>query len=58
MQTFRYTENDTTCGGLFFHQEYIHVEALQDERMQWEDLSRAAQLNVACNAGAKVMLRS
>ncbi len=26
--------------------------------MQWEDLSRAAQLNAACNAGAKAMLHS
>jgi hypothetical protein len=34
------------------------VEAHQDERMQWEDLSRAVQLNAACNVGAKAMLRS
>jgi hypothetical protein len=34
------------------------VEAHQDERMQLEDLSRAAQLNVACNAGTKAMLYS
>jgi hypothetical protein len=46
------------CGGLSFHWEYIHVEAHQDERMQWEELSRAAQLNAACDAGAKAMLRS
>jgi hypothetical protein len=46
------------CGGLSFHWEYIHVEAHQDEHMQWEDLSRAAQLNAACNAGAKAMLHS
>jgi hypothetical protein len=26
--------------------------------MQWEDLSRVAQLNAACNAGAKAMLYS
>jgi hypothetical protein len=47
-----------TCGGLSFHQEYIHVEAHQDQSMQWEDLSRTAQLNVAGNAGAKAMIRS
>jgi hypothetical protein len=46
------------CGGLSFHREYIHVEAHQDECMQWEDLSRAAQLNAACDVGAKAMLRS
>ncbi len=46
------------CGGLSFHQEYIHVEAHQDERMQWEDLLRAAQLNAACDTGTKAMLRS
>jgi hypothetical protein len=46
------------CGGLSFHLEYIHVEAHQDERMWWKDLSRAAQLNVAWNAGAKAMLCS
>jgi hypothetical protein len=47
-----------TCSGLSFHWECIHVEAHQDECMQWEDLSRAAQLNAACNAGAKAMLCS
>jgi hypothetical protein len=31
------------------------VEAHQDEHMQWEELSRAAQLSAACNAGAKAM---
>jgi hypothetical protein len=46
------------CGGLSFHREYIHVEAHQDECMGWEDLSMAAQLNAACNVGAKAMLRS
>jgi hypothetical protein len=46
------------CHGLSFHQKHIHVEAHQDNRMQWGDLSRDAQLNVACNAGAKAMLRS
>jgi hypothetical protein len=47
-----------TCSGLSFHWEYIHVEAHQDECMQLEELSTAAQLNAACNAGAKAMLRS
>jgi hypothetical protein len=47
-----------TCGGLSFHPEYIHVEAHQDDLKQWEDLSREAQLNAACDAGAKAMLRS
>ncbi len=46
------------CGGLSFHREYIHVKAHQDNLTRWEDLSQEAQLNVACNAGAKAMLRS
>jgi hypothetical protein len=47
-----------TCGGLSFHWEYIHVEAHQDDLKRWEDLLREAQLNAACDAGAKAMLRS
>jgi hypothetical protein len=47
-----------TCGGLTFHPEYIHVEAHQDDLKRWEDLLREAQLNAACDAGAKAMLRS
>jgi hypothetical protein len=46
------------CGGLSFHREHIHVKAHQDDCMRWEELSREAQLNVVCNAGAKAMLRS
>jgi hypothetical protein len=45
-----------TCGGLSFHREYIHVEAHQDDLKRWEDLLREAQLNAACDAGAKAML--
>jgi hypothetical protein len=46
-----------TCGGLSFHREYIHVEAHQDDLKRWEDLLREAQLNAACDAAAKAMLR-
>jgi hypothetical protein len=46
------------CGGLSFHWEYIHVNAHQDNLKRWEDLSREAQLNAACDAGAKAMLHS
>jgi hypothetical protein len=46
------------CGDLSFHWEYIHVESHQDDRMWWEELSREAQLNAACDAGAKAMLHS
>jgi hypothetical protein len=46
------------CGGLSFYQDYIHVEAHQDDCTQWVDLTRAAQLNAACDAGAKAMLHS
>jgi hypothetical protein len=45
------------CGGLLFHQEYIHVNAHQDDLKRWEDLLQEAQLNAACDAGAKAMLR-
>jgi hypothetical protein len=34
------------------------VAAHQDDHIQWEDMSRAAQLNSACDAGAKAILRS
>jgi hypothetical protein len=43
-------------GGLSFHREYIHVKAHQNNCMLWEELSREAQLNAACNAGAKAKL--
>ena len=46
------------CGDLSFHREYIHVNAHQDNLKRWEDLSREAQLNAACDAGAKAMLHS
>ena len=45
------------CGGLLFHREYIHVDAHQDDLKRWEDLLREAQLNAACDAGVKAMLR-
>ncbi len=45
------------CGGLLFYREYIHVDAHQDDLKRWEDLSWEAQLNAACDAGAKAMLR-
>jgi hypothetical protein len=34
------------------------VAAHQDDHTCWEDLSRAAQLNLACDAGAKAILLS
>ena len=46
------------CAGLSFRREYTHVAAHQDDHTCWEDLSRAAQLNSACDAGAKAILRS
>jgi hypothetical protein len=46
------------CASLSFHREYHHVAAHQDNHPRWEDLSRAAQLNSACDAGAKAILRS
>jgi hypothetical protein len=46
------------CTSLSFQQEYHHVVAHQDDHTQWEDLTRAAQLNSACDAGAKAILHS
>ncbi len=46
------------CGGLLFHREYIHINAHQNNLKRWEDLLREAQLNAACDAGAKKMLHS
>jgi hypothetical protein len=45
------------CGGLTFSRKYCHVEAHQDDKMRWEELSREVQLNAACVAGAKAMIR-
>jgi hypothetical protein len=46
------------CANLSFQREYLHVAAHQDDHTRWEDMSRAAQLNSACDAGAKAILRS
>ncbi len=46
------------CASLSFHREYHHVAAHQDNHTRWEDLPRAAQLNSACDAGTKAILRS
>jgi hypothetical protein len=43
---------------LSFQREYHHVAAHQDNHTWWEDLTRAAQLNSACDAGAKAILCS
>jgi hypothetical protein len=45
------------CGGLTFRRKYCHVEAHQDDRVRWEELLCKVQLNAACNAGAKAMIR-
>jgi len=46
------------ASSLSFHREYHHVAAHQDDHARWEDLARAVQLNWACDAGAKAILRS
>ncbi len=46
------------CASLSFQREYTHVAAHQDNHTHWEDLTRAAQLNLACDAGAKAILHS
>jgi hypothetical protein len=45
------------CGGLTFSRKYFHVEAHQDDKVRWEELSHEVQLNAACNVGAKAMIR-
>ncbi len=45
------------CSGLTFSRKYCHAEAHQDDKVRWEELSHEAQLNAACNAGAKAMIR-
>jgi hypothetical protein len=44
------------CGGLIFSRKYCHVEAHEDDKVRWEELSHEVQLNAACNAGAKAMI--
>jgi hypothetical protein len=46
------------CANLSFQREYLHVVAHQDDHTRWEDISRAAQLISACDAGAKAILHS
>jgi hypothetical protein len=46
------------CASLSFRREYTHVAAHKDDHTRWEDLSCATQLNSACDAGAKAILRS
>lgn len=46
------------CSNLSFQREYHHVSAHQDNHTRWENLTRPAQLNLACDAGAKAILRS
>jgi hypothetical protein len=45
------------CGALTFSRKYCHVEAHQDDEVKWEELSHEAQLNAACDAGVKVVIR-
>ena len=46
------------CTSLPFQREYHHVKAHQDDHTRWENLYRVAQLNSACDAGAKAILLS
>ena len=46
------------CTNLSFQREYLHVVVHQDDHTRWEDMSRATQLNSACNAGAKATLHA
>ena len=44
------------CTNLSCQREYHHVTAHQDNHTWWENLTRTAQLNSACDAGAKAIL--
>ncbi len=44
------------CRGSTFSRKYCHVEAHQDDKVKWEELSHEAQLNAPCNADAKAMI--
>jgi hypothetical protein len=46
------------CANLSFQREHHHVVAHQDDHTRWKDMSRAAQLNSACDTGAKAILCS
>ena len=46
------------CTNLSFQREYHHVAAHQDVHTRWENLTRVAQLNSACDAGAKAIIHS
>ncbi len=45
------------CSGLTFSRKYCHVEAHQDDKVRWEELSHEVQFNAACNAGATAMIQ-
>ena len=49
MQAFQHSQKTilVNCGGLTFSRTYSHVEAHQDEKVKWEELSREVQLNAA-----------
>ena len=40
------------CGCLTFTRTYLHVDAHQDKEKDWEAMTRQAQLNTICDAGA------
>ena len=46
------------CASLSFQREYHHVAVHQDDHTWWEDLIRAAQLNLACDTRVKAILCS
>ncbi len=41
------------CSSMSFDRHFSHVSAHQDDREEFESLSQEAQLNCACNFGAK-----
>jgi len=41
------------CNDLSFERVYEHVDAHQDDDKEWDQLTREAQLNCACDSGAK-----
>ena len=45
------------CSKLLFCREYLHIKTHQDDCTKWDDMTKEAQLNAACDAGTKICLQ-
>jgi hypothetical protein len=57
LQSFPPIKSLHAAGVPIFSRKYCHVEAHQDDKVKWEELSHDVQLNAACNTGMKAMIR-